>query len=194
MSHPRKIKVSFNSPVILSFAFVCLWVLILDKFFAGTFTHLLFSVYRSSWLDPLTYIRLIGHVFGHADWNHFFSNMMIFLVIGPVLEEKYGSANILLVIIVTAIVTGIIYMIVFPDSVLLGASGVVFAFILLVSITGLKEGEVPLTFLIVAFIYIGQQIYQGIFIHDNVSNFTHILGGIMGSGFGYTLNQYQKSH
>ena len=71
----------------------------------------------------------------------------------------------------------------------MGASGVVFAFILLASFTSFKEREIPLTFILVAILYIGQQIYQGIFVDDNVSQFTHILGGITGSVLGYNLNK-----
>lgn len=33
---------------------------------------------------------------------------MMLLVVGPLLEEKYGSANILFVILATALVTGVI--------------------------------------------------------------------------------------
>ena len=105
------------------------------------------------------------------------------------MEEKYGSANILFVILTTALVTGVINFIFFPHVQLLGASGVVFAFILLASLTSIEEGKIPLTFILVALIYIGQQVYDGIFIRDNVSNLTHILGGIVGSGLGYVMNK-----
>lgn len=50
---------------------------------------------------------------------------MLILVVGPLLEEKYGSANILFVILATALVTGIVNFIFFPYTQLLGASGVV---------------------------------------------------------------------
>lgn len=114
---------------------------------------------------------------------------MMILVVGPLLEEKYGSSSILLAIVTTALVTGLANFILFPQKQLLGASGVVFAFILLASFTSLREGEIPLTFILVALIYMGQQIYEGIFIHDNVSNLTHIFGGLIGSGFGYAMNK-----
>lgn len=78
---------------------------------------------------------------------------------------------------------------IFPHVQLLGASGVVFAFILLASLTSIEEEKIPLTFILVALIYIGQQVYDGIFIRDNVSNLTHILGGIVGSGLGYVMNK-----
>lgn len=185
----KKIRLSFNSPVILGFTLACFIVLILDKVTGSASTLALFSVYRSSLASPLTYIRFFGHVLGHASWDHFFGNIMMLLVVGPLLEEKYGSANILFVILATALVTGVINFIFFPHVQLLGASGVVFAFILLASLTSIEEEKIPLTFILVALIYIGQQVYDGIFIRDNVSNLTHILGGIVGSCLGYVMNK-----
>ena len=185
----KKLKLSFNSPIVLGFTILCVVVLIVDMLTLGASTNALFSVYRSSLLNPLTYIRFFGHVLGHADWSHFFGNIMMLLVVGPLLEEKYGSSNILFVILTTAFVTGLSNFIFFPNIQLLGASGVVFAFILLASMTSIKEGKLPLTFILVAVLYIGEQIYSGIFIHDNVSNLTHIIGGAVGSVLGYIMNK-----
>ena len=157
----------------------------------GSTTNNLFSVYRSSLVSPLTYVRFFGHVVGHAGWDHFLGNIMLILVVGPLLEEKYGSSNILFVILCTAFVTGIVEFVFFPKVQLLGASGVVFAFILLSSFTSITEGKIPLTFILVAVIYIGEEVYSGIFIEDNVANLTHIIGGLVGSGLGYVMNKYK---
>lgn len=185
----KKLQISFNSPIVLGFTFICFLVLILDKLTGTASTNALFSVYRSSLLSPFTYFRFFSHVVGHAGWEHFFGNIMMLLVVGPLLEEKYGSRNILVVILTTALVTGIVNFIFFPNIRLLGASGVVFAFILLSSMTSIKEGKIPVTFILVAIIYIGQQVYDGIFVQDNVSNLTHILGGLVGSSLGYVMNK-----
>ena len=67
--------------------------------------------------------------------------------------------------------------------------GIVFALILLSSITSKGDGKIPLTFIIVAIVYIGGQVYEGIFIDDNVSNLTHIVGGILGASFGHFMNK-----
>lgn len=184
-----KKRISFNSPVILGFTIACFAVFILGSVTSGKSTDLLFSVYRSSLLSPFTYIRFFGHVLGHAGWEHFIGNIMLILVVGPLLEEKYGSANILFVILSTALVTGLVHFIFFPHVQLLGASGVVFAFILLSSLTSIKEGSIPMTFILVAVIYIGTQVYDGLFLQDNVANLTHILGGIVGSGLGFVMNK-----
>jgi GlpG protein len=185
----KRFKISFNSPVILGFTLICLAALILNTITGGLANRMIFSVYRSSMLNPLTYIRFIGHIFGHSGWQHFIGNIMLILVIGPLLEEKYGFRNILAVILSTALITGIIHFMFFPHTMLLGASGVVFALILLSSFVSIKEGEIPMTFILVTVIYIGQQIFEGIFVNDNISNLTHIIGGITGAGMGYALNK-----
>ena len=133
--------------------------------------------------------RFITHVFGHAGWEHFIGNATYLLLLGPVLEEKYKSRTLIEIIIITALVTGIINYIFFPNIALCGASGIVFAFIILASFTGFKDGEIPLTFILVATIYIGQQIYDGITVNDNVSQMAHITGGLVGSITGYILNK-----
>ncbi len=66
-----KLELQYNSPVILTFFLLSLLVLFLDQWTDGWTTMHLFCVYRSSLKDPLFYIRLFGHVLGHASWDHF---------------------------------------------------------------------------------------------------------------------------
>lgn len=194
MSGNKKLpKISYNSPVVLTFSLICLAVLLLSKLTKGSSTELMFSVYRSSLLSPFTYFRMFGHVFGHANWAHFLGNITLLLVIGPMLEEKYGSSNILFVMLATALVTGLVHFIFFPKAALLGASGIVFAFIILSSFTSIKDGTIPLTFIVVSLIYIGGQVYQGIFVDDNVANLTHIIGGAIGAALGYIMTKNKMS-
>ena len=47
------------------------------------------------------------------------------------------------------------------------------------------SGGIPVTMLLVAALYFGQQVYDIIFVHDNVANFMHIVGGLCGTAFGY---------
>ena len=142
------------------------------------------AVNRSSLKDPLFYIRLFGHVLGHANWEHFLNNMLLLLVVGPPMEEKYGSIPLLKGILFTALVTGVLQCILFPHTGLLGASGIVFMLIMLSSLAGFSGG-IPVTMLLVAALYFGQQVYDIIFVHDNVANFMHIVGGLCGTAFGY---------
>ena len=187
-----RFKISYNSPVVLTFVLLCLLVLLMSIGTHRRSTTLLFMTYHSSLFSPLTYLRFFTHVLGHSGWEHLIGNASYLLLLGPMLEEKYGSKTIVEIILMTALVTGIVNYIFFPSVALCGASGVVFSFILLSSFTGFREGEIPLTFILVAVIYIGQQIFQGITVNDNISNMAHIVGGIVGAVIGYGLNKRRR--
>ncbi len=185
----QKIRLSFNAPAVLAFAALCLAARILDLLTGGAANVSVFSVYRSSLLDPLTYVRCLCHVFGHADWSHLLGNMMYILILGPMIEEKYGTPNTLLIMAAAAAATGVVNMLFFPGVRLLGASGIVFAFILVASITAGEDRTIPVTFILVALLYIGQQVYQGLFEKDSISQMAHIVGGIVGSVLGFVLRR-----
>jgi len=176
-------RLQYNSPVTLTFAFVSLAILLLGYITAGLSTNLLFSVYQSSWTDPLTYFRLFGHVLGHLNWSHYSGNMVLFLVLGPILEEKYKSKSFLIMIAITALVSGLFQVILFPSTVLLGASGIVFMMIVLSSLAGMKDGKIPLTLILVIIVYLGGEILS-VGSPDGIAHTSHILGGICGAGFG----------
>ena len=133
-------KIQYNSPVILTYVFLCCGVLLLDTLTHGKTTSLCFCVYRSSFSDPLTYVRMFGHVLGHSGWQHFFNNVLYLLIVGPAVEEKYGSRNLLIAMMVTAFVSGAAHLVLAPGSALLGASGIVFMLIFLASLSGMKKG------------------------------------------------------
>lgn len=184
-----KKKITFNSPVILTFVFISFAVMAANYLTAGLSNQLLFMTYHSSLASPMTYVRFFTHVLGHAGWSHYIGNMMYILLLGPMLEEKYGSRAIIEVILITGLVTGLANWFLFPAAALCGASSVVFAFILMTSFTSFKEGEIPLTVILVAVIFIGQQVYEGLFLQDNISNMAHIAGGLVGALAGYVLNK-----
>ena len=185
----KKFTITFNAPITLSFVLICFIATLTGVLSHGQSTRLLFMTYHSSLKNPMTYLRFFTHVFGHSGWEHFIGNASYLLLLGPMLEEKYGSKVFLEVMGISALVIGLVNYIFFWNVGLCGASGIVFAFILLASFTGFREGEIPLTFILVAVIFVGQQIYEGLFIQDNISNMAHIVGGIVGAVLGYGLNK-----
>lgn len=178
-------RIQYNSPVVLTFALVSLAATVAGMLSGGAATALLFSVYRSPVTDPLSWLRLFTHVLGHADLNHYVGNMTFFLLLGPIIEEKYGSLPLLGAMAATAVVTALVHLLLFPGAALLGASGLVFLFIVLASMVHVEEGKIPLTLILVVAIYLGQEVWDGITVRDNVSQFTHILGGVCGGVFGW---------
>lgn len=182
-------KLQYNAPVILTFAILSATALFLDTLTGGITTQKLFSVYRSSPLDPLSYVRLFLHVLGHANFSHYAGNMLMILILGPMVEERYGSANMLFLIAVTAATTGILHCVLSSDAALLGASGIVFMLIFLASLAGMQKNRIPLTLVLVAAIYFGQEIYNGLFSADDISQLTHIVGGCCGVILGILLRR-----
>ncbi len=192
MSKEKKFRITFNSPVVLSIVAISFIATLLNELTGGVSNMLLFMTYRSSPLSPLTWLRMLTHIFGHSSWTHLIGNMSYLLLLGPMLEEKYSSRTLAAIVAITAVVTSLINCLLFPNVALCGASGVVFAFILLSSFTNFREGEIPLTFILVAVFFIGQQVYEGITVQDNISNMAHIVGGIVGSFLGYHLNRRER--
>ncbi|MGV8981298.1 rhomboid family intramembrane serine protease [Clostridium sp.] len=179
-------KIQYNSPVILTFTFLALVSYLLCYITNGVLTRLIFSNYRTSLLDPMQYVRLFSYILGHANWAHFSGNFIIILITGPMLEEKYGSKVLIQLILITAFITGVIH-IIFSGTALLGASGIVYMFIILSSFTNAEKGKIPLTLIIVFFVFVGREIFGGAFAQDNISQLAHIIGGCFGALFAFKI-------
>ena len=188
----RRLTIRFNAPVVLVFAVLGLLALLLDGWTNGNTSWLLFSVYRSPLSDPLTYVRFFGHVLGHSNWSHYMNNMLLLLLVGPGVEEKYGHSRTFWFMVATALLTGLIQFIFFPDTALLGASGIVFMLMILNSFTEMRKGEIPLTLILVVIFYLGGELLNGLFAQDNISQLTHIAGGILGLIFGFTVRTRRR--
>lgn len=176
-------RIEYDSPVTLTFALICLIALILGAA-ASEFAAKVFSVYRAPFSDPMSWVRLFTHVFGHADYRHFIGNIALFLVLAPVVEEKYGAWRFAAMILITALVSGLFHMLVSPATRLMGASGVVFMLIFAAAFPGRRMRKIPLTIVLVAVIYFGGELVDGIFTKDGVSQLAHIMGGLCGIGAG----------
>lgn len=187
-------RIYYNAPFVLTFALLATGAMFLDNFTAGRSTAYVFTLHPQFQVDePLTYARFFTHSLGHASWPHLTSNMTFILLIGPMLEEKYGSKSLLVMSILTALATGIMYTILFPAAPsLLGASGIVFMMILLASFTrsSTRKG-IPLTFLLVLGLFLGKEILNA-FKTNNISEFAHVVGGILGSIFGFTQQRIEN--
>ncbi|MBQ9008809.1 MAG: rhomboid family intramembrane serine protease [Clostridia bacterium] len=184
----RKIVFSFNAPLMISFALVALAALLLSRATGGTSDRLVFSVYRSP-MSPLFILRLFGHVFGHADFAHYVSNMALILSLGPIVEDRFGSIRVLIMFAITAVVSAIFHLVFGGNTMLMGASGIVFMLIFLASTAGTSHGEIPITLIAVCVLYLTQEILSGVFSPDNVSHLTHIVGGLCGAFMGIFLHK-----
>ena len=178
-------KLSYNSPVILTFSIASLVVFILGAGIFGEVVSLKFTVadnmdFQNFW----SYFRLFSHVLGHYDLQHLSGNILLLMLVGPLLEEKYGFWPLIIMMLLTALVTGLLHTFLF-EGLLLGASGIVFMFITLSSFANRKVGELPLTMIFVVLAYLGQELLAVGNQNDNISHMAHIAGGVLGVIFGF---------
>ena len=175
-------RLHYNAPVILTFSLVCVVVFAINAITGGALTPFI-SLTGFDASNIVHYLTLFTHAIGHADANHLLGNLTFILLLGPVLEEKYGDRKILLMMLATALITAVLHLLFFKEG-LWGASGIVFMFIMLISFVNVQAGRIPITFILILLLFVGREVYNS-FNDDNISQFAHIVGGILGSLFGF---------
>lgn len=182
-----RLKIDYNAPYCLSFALLAMLVYAMDTLTGGWMVAHWFSIPGSAGFgDWSTYPRLVLHVLGHASAPHLFSNIIVFLLVGPMLEEMYGPGLLFFLSLITAVITGLIMMVFFSGA-LAGASGIVFAFIILSSFANAKTGTIPLTFILISLIFLGGEVIRAFSGEDQIAQFAHIAGGVLGGFIGFFM-------
>ena len=179
-------KIRYNSPVILTFSLAAILVYLVTMAVPGLQTLFVLAPGFSA-LSPASWLTLFSYTLGHAGAAHLAGNLAFILLVGPLVEEKYGSGRTLAMMAFTALVTAILQLLFFPEG-LLGASGIVLMLIILSSWTNFRSGEIPLTFILVALLFLGREVLDA-FQPDQISQFAHIIGGITGGLFGLLLGR-----
>src|SRR5574344_219729 len=200
------IRVTFNAPVTLIFAILCIVLFVLDAFWlkGKILTRVLTcrgkigSAVAFNFKNPFDYIRIFTHVFGNTTWTALFINLAYILLLGPTLEERYGSPITALTMVMAALVTGVLN-VCFLSTPLTGSESIVLLMVLLASVASIDKGELPLTFLIVFILFCAYEMYTAVssdplyqkgflsFLKINIPLFIDLAGGICGSLFGFLV-------
>jgi rhomboid protease GluP len=186
-------RIRYNAPVVLTLTLLATAVLVADQLSGGAVIPRYFVTYpefQGPGGPGLAAVRLFTYVLGHQNWVHLMSNFSFILLIGPVLEEKYGSGPLFVMMLVTALVTGVLNALLFRTG-LMGASGIVFMLILLSSFSNIRSGEIPLTFVLIVVLFLAREVIAA-FGQDDISQFAHVLGGICGSLFGFVFTRGRR--
>jgi len=172
-----RIYLEYNAVVTLTYFFACFVVLALNYLTGGKSNEWFTCKRRSIW-SIKTYICLITHAFGHADWDHLAKNFLMILLVGPLIEEKYGATTFLVMILATAIITGIVNL-VFSNRGCIGASCVVYMLIALSSCVNISENKIPLTLVMIMIFYVVDEVRKLLFKKsDGISHIGHVAGAI----------------
>ena len=179
-------RIKYNSPVILTFSLLAMAVYGLTRVIPSL--QVLFALSPGfSAFSPISWLTLFTYTLGHAGAAHLAGNLAFILLVGPLVEEKYGSWRTLAMMGFTALVTAVFQLLLFPEG-LLGASGIALMLIILGSWTNFKSGEIPLTFILVALLFLGREVIDAVR-PDQVSQFAHIIGGATGGVFGLLIGR-----
>lgn len=175
-------RVTVNAPfsILFSIAAIALYFLFQAD---GTIPRMLMLQGDFQFSDWRWYVSLIGYTMGHASLGHLIGNISIILLIGPFIEKRWGTKRLAIMVSITGLVTALVH-ILFWDHSLIGASGIVFMMIVLSSLVDMRSKEIPLTFILIVFLFIGQELIRS-FGDDQISQFAHISGGVLGAIFGF---------
>ena len=190
----NNIQFDYNSKVIISYLIISLIAWLLNYLTRGKTNKILFSSYRSSIWNPFTYLRMFTHSIGHKDWDHLVGNFLYILLIGPMIEEKYGSIPLLAMFLGTSLIIALFNIITSNNKAILGASGNVYMLIVLSSFSNISEGKIPITLILICIFYVISEMKKSItegnkkIYHDG-----HLLGAICGGVFGFFFYYYPEA-
>lgn len=228
MQKKSKLHLKYDSPVTLTFVLLSTLILALDSFaLKGFLTTNIFICHGSKavgniaafdYKNFLDYLRLFTHTLGSSGWQSLLANSTFILLLGPTLEERYGSPILLLMIVLTSLVGGVLNACLVPFFTS-GSQSIVFMMICLAAITAFSKKEVPLSWIIVFALYFalklcssysdfsnsnsasfsfsstsgGKKIDFIEFLTLNLNTFTSLAAGIVGSLFGFLVSPKKRN-
>ena len=191
------LKVSYDAPVTLSFVIICAVLFLLNTYVikSGALGNLLASPTSQAGglpfivKQPLSYLRLLLYIFGTADMNTLLTNLIMIIMLGPAMEERYGSVIIGLMIFVSALFSGVLNACFSADS-LSGALPVICMMVFLNAFMAFSKKTVPLTFIFVIVLIAFMQIFSG---NNAIQIIICITGGLCGSLFAFLTSPKVKA-
>lgn len=181
-------KLSVEAPVIVCFVFACVFLHFLNITIAPGISRWLGVKDAFYPFQPMQYLRLVTHIFGHENMYHLRSNMTNILMVGPSAEEVFGSQNMVFIIAAVAVSSGFGHIFLGPTNTSqIGASGVAFALILLNSLVSAKVGRIPISFVLTAWLWTSDEVWGLLFGRDSISHSAHLIGAVVGTAAGYYI-------
>ena len=212
------LKFIYDAPATLTFAFVCIILFALDTFlFKQKLTSLILtspvnggsaalsggalgvagaaaSNLAFSASNPLSYLRLFTYVLGAASGEILVCNMIFVLLLGPSMEERYGTVVIAIMTFVSALFSGVLNAC-FCKSSLQGCEAIIFMMIFLNSFVSLSKKKIPFSFVLVFILFV----LRGIFAVDfktassAIQIIINVAGGLCGSLFAFLTSPKAKA-
>ena len=194
------LKVSYDAPVTLSFVILCALFFLLNSFVIknGALEKVLASPTTQAGAlpfivkQPLSYVRLLLYIFGAGvtgAGSVLITNLILIMLLGPAMEERYGSVIIGIMIFVSALFSGVLNACFCADS-LIGAVPVVCMMIFLNAFMSFSKKTFPLSFAAVVILFVFLEIFSGA---GAIKIIICIAGGLCGSLFAFLTSPKVKA-
>ena len=199
------LKVAYDAPVTLTFVILCVFFFILNTFVIknGGLGKSLASPTSAAGSaafiikEPLSYLRLLLYIFGSEGGQTaayggaalLFTNLILIMLLGPAMEERYGSVIIGIMIFVSALFSGVLNAC-FCETSLVGALPLVSMMIFLNAFMSFSKKKFPLSFAAVMVLFVLLQVFSGI---GAVKIIICIAGGLCGSLFAFLTSPKMKA-
>ena len=195
------LKFTYDAPATLTFAFICVALFAADFFFLKNqlLNNYLCSPTTAAGKtpfmasNPLSYLRLFTYCFGSFTPSILVCNMIFILLLGPSMEERYGTIVIAIMMVVCILFSGVLNAC-FSKISLTGSSCVIFMMIFLNSFVSLSKKKIPVSFLAVFILFIFREIFEtGLTTDGAIKIIINIAGGLCGSLFAFLTSPKAKS-
>lgn len=212
------LKFIYDAPATLTFAFVCIILFALDTF---VFKQKLASLILTSPVNggsaalaggalgvagaaasnlafsasnPLSYLRLFSYALGAASGEILVCNMIFILLLGPSMEERYGTVVIAIMTFVSALFSGVLNAC-FCKSTLQGCEAIIFMMIFLNSFISLSKKKIPFSFVLVFILFVLRGIFSADFkaASSAIQIIINVAGGLCGSLFAFLTSPKAKA-
>lgn len=205
MAKKNSLKFIFDSPVVLVFSVVSAVIFISDLILKLNLSEKIFecpgakSVPAFDFKSALSYVKLVIYPFGGENSTSFFLNIGFILLLGPVLEERYGSIMLTLMIFITSLVGGVLTACVSTFGIS-GCGEIVFMMIILSVLSVFIKKQLPVSWIFIFALYLAFSLFSGKkisgfmpFMQNNVPVFIQLASGICGSLFGFFVCPKKRS-
>ena len=200
----KKIRVLYDSQLTLTLTILAAILFFLDfLILKGKLSASLLTSYGTlsdkafSASNPLSYIRIILHVFGVQSWSALLINSTFFLLLGKSLEEEYGSFILGLMIFLSSLLSGVILIFCPVNS--SGAYPIIFLMIFLSAVKMISKKNIQISWILIFILYTAysmacafennSSLIEGNnfikFFQSNIPTFIAIASGIAASLFGF---------
>lgn len=161
------LKINLDSPVAIFFTGICLILFILDYFaLKGKISSVLtLSPTNASGElpfianNPVSYLRIVFYAFGFKTPVTLITNLLFLMLLGPAIEERYGSVVIGIMMGVSVIFSGVLNAC-FCTTSLHSFSCIIFMLIFLNSFMSITKKKIPVSFILIVLLYITKEILE----------------------------------